>query len=90
MVRGAAFVGSLLLAWITLRPFGDLGDQQLRDISTGNETLTYLAFGGVGLLTIALAMRDNIRGLATLLTPAYALFGGWVVATVMLSLSTLR
>jgi O-antigen ligase len=86
VVRGAAFIGALLLAWITLRPFGDLGDQQLRDTSTGNETLTYLAFGGIGLLTIALAMRDNMRGLATLLTPGYILFGVWIVATVVLSL----
>jgi O-antigen ligase len=86
VVRGTAFIGALLLAWITLRPFGDLGDQLLRDTSTGNETLTYLAFGGMAVVTIALAMRDNMRGLATLLTPAYILFGGWIVATVVLSL----
>jgi O-antigen ligase len=86
LVRGAAFIGALLLAWISLRPFGDLGDQQLRDTSTGNETLTYMAFGGMAVVTIALAMRDNMRGLATLLTPAYILFGGWIVATVVLSL----
>ena len=31
-------------------------------------------------------MRDNMRGLATLLSPGYLLFGGWIVATVVLSL----
>jgi hypothetical protein len=86
VARGATFIGALLLAWISLRPFVDLGNQQLKDITTGNETLTYLAFGGMAVLTLALAMRDNIRGLATLLTPAYLLFGGWIVATVVLSL----
>ena len=86
VVRGATFIGALLLAWISLRPFVDLGDQQLKDLTTGNETLTYLAFGGMAVLTVVLAMRDNMRGLATLLTPGYLLFGGWIVATVVLSL----
>jgi O-antigen ligase len=86
VVRGATFIGALLLAWISLRPFVDLGDQQLKDTSTGNETLTYLAFGGMAVLAIVLAMRDNMPGLATLVTPLHALFGGWIVVTVALSL----
>ena len=86
VVRGATFIGALLLAWISLRPFVDLGNQQLKDTSTGNETLTYLAFGGMAVLAIVLAMRDNMPGLATLLTPLHVLFSGWIVATVALSL----
>lgn len=86
VVRGTAFIGTLLLAWISLRPFVDLGNQQLKDTTTGNETLTYLVFGGLAVLMVALAMRDNMRGLATLLTPGYILFGGWIVVTVVLSL----
>jgi O-antigen ligase len=86
VVRGAAFIGALLLAWISLRPFGDLGEQQLKDTSTGNETLTYLAFGCLALLTLVLAVRDNWRGLSTLFTPGFILFGAWMVASVVLSL----
>ncbi|HTB01999.1 MAG TPA: O-antigen ligase [Bradyrhizobium sp.] len=85
VIRGATFIGALLLAWISLRPFVDLGNQQLKDTTTGNETMTYLVFGGLAVLTLALAMRDNLPGLATLLTPAYLLFGGWIAATVVLS-----
>jgi O-antigen ligase len=86
IVRGATFVGAFLLAWVSLRPFIDLGDAQLIDSTTGNETLTYVAFGGLAVLTVALAMRDNIRGLLTLLSPGYILFGGWIVVNVRLSL----
>jgi O-antigen ligase len=86
LVRGAVFIGALLLAWVSLRPFGDLGNQQLKDATSGNETLTYLVFGGMATLTLALAMRDNMRGLASLITPVHVLFGGWIVATVALSL----
>ena len=85
VIRGATFIGALLLAWISLRPFVDLGNQQLKDTTTGNETMTYLVFGGLAVLTLALAMRDNLPGLATLLTPAYLLFGGWIATTVVLS-----
>ena len=78
LVRGATFVGALLLAWISLHPFADLGNVQLGDVTTGNEVLTYLAFGCLGVLALALALRDNWRGLSTLLTPAFMLFGGWM------------
>jgi O-antigen ligase len=85
LVRSFTFVGALLLAWISLRPFIDLGDQQVSDASSGNETMTYAAFGGMAVLTIALAMRDNIRSLATLITPGFVLFGAWMFVTVILS-----
>ena len=86
VLRGAAFIGALLLAWVSLRPFVDLGNQALKEFSTGNETLTYLAFGSMALLMVALAMRDQLRGLATLVSPGFVLFGAWIVVTVLLSL----
>jgi O-antigen ligase len=86
IVRGATFIGALLLAWVSLHPFADLGDQQLADLSTGNETLTYLAFGAFAVLSLALVMRENMPGLASLLTPGFALFGLWMALTVVLSL----
>ena len=58
----------------------------MKDLTTGNETLTYAAFGCLAVLTVALAMRDNMRGLLTLLSPSFILFGAWVLLTVVLSL----
>ena len=46
---------------------------------------TYAIFGGLAVLTMVLAMRDNMRGLATLLTPAFVLFVGWLCVTILLS-----
>jgi O-antigen ligase len=86
VVRAATFVVSLLLAWVSLRPFIDLRDAQLKALSTGNETLTYLAFGCLAIVSIALAVRDNGPALLTLISPGYVLFGGWMVVTVILSL----
>ena len=86
LVRGGTFIGILLVVWVSLRPFIDLGNAALKDVSTGNETPTYLAFGVFTLLTMALAMRDSLPGLRTLLSPGYMVFGGWIVLSVMLSL----
>src|SRR3954469_26056035 len=78
LLRAGAFIGALLLVWVSLRPFADLSGAQLRDLTTGNETLTYAAFGCLALLTVTLAARDDMRGLATLLSASFVLFGGWV------------
>ena len=55
-------------------------------MTTGNETLTYAAFGCMAVLAVVLAMRDNMQGLLTLLSPGYLLFAGWIATTVLLSL----
>lgn len=84
-VRSLAFIGTLLLAWISLRPFADLGELEVGDVSTGNEAPTYLAFGCLAMLMVALAVRSGMRGLASLLTPSFLLFGAWICITVVLS-----
>jgi O-antigen ligase len=86
IVRGVTFVGTLLLAWISLHPFPDLGDMQIGDATTGNELTTYAAFGGLAVLTILLAMRDGMPGLASLPTRAFVFFCLWVGVTIVLSL----
>jgi O-antigen ligase len=85
VVRGATFVGTMLLGWVTLHPFESLGDLQIGEVGTGNELATYATFGALSLLTLALALRNDARGLATLLTPAFVLLGAWLLVTVVLS-----
>ena len=86
VARASTFVGALLLAWISLRPFIDLSDTLLSDVTTGNETWTYAAFGFFALSTVVLALRDGMPGFATLISPGYLALGGWTVTTVVISL----
>jgi len=86
VARGTIFVCALLLAWVSLRPFVDLGDMMITDVTMGNETWTYAAFGCCALLTVAMAMRDGKRGYATFASAAYLAFGSWILATVIMSL----
>jgi O-antigen ligase len=84
-VRAATFIGTLVLAWFTLSPFANLAEQARKDATSGNELPTYLTFGCLGLLAIALVLRDNMRGLKSLWSLAFLLFGSWMVLTVVLS-----
>jgi O-antigen ligase len=86
IVRGAAFIGAFLLAWVSLRPFVDLSEMQIGDVTSGNEIPTYIAFAGMAVLTVGLTLRDSMRGLATLRSRGFVLFGGWILASVVLSL----
>src|SRR6202042_2708661 len=85
VLRGATFIGALLLAWISLRPFEDLAELDLAETTSGSDTITYLVFGGLALLTAFLTVPGNRKGLAALLTPGFLIFGGWIVVSVMLS-----
>jgi O-antigen ligase len=84
-VRAATFIGTLVLAWVTLGPFADLAEQMRKDATSGNEVPTYLIFGCLSLLAIGLVVRDNIRGLRSLWSPAFLSFGSWMALTVVLS-----
>lgn len=85
IVRGAVFVGVLLLTWVSLHPFEDLSNMQIGDVTTGNELPTYALYGGLAVLMAVLVWRDNIKGLATLLSPTFMLFIGWLCLSVLLS-----
>lgn len=85
VVRAGTFIGTLLLAWITLRPFADLGELQIGDVSTGHDLPTYVTFAILAGVAVWLAMRDNAQGLATLLTKPFILFAAWLCITTVLS-----
>ena len=58
---------------------------QIGDVTTGNVATTYMAYAALAVLTLALAMRDNVTALRTLLSPSFVLFAAWLCFTVVLS-----
>ena len=81
IVRGATFVGTLLLGWISLHPFEDLGNMQIGDVRHRQRAGDLCGVRRASaVLTVALAMRDNdARGWRRLLSPAFVLFGAWLL-----------
>jgi O-antigen ligase len=84
-LRDGVAVAVLLVVFVTLTPFSDLGDTKLLELSSGNETATYLALflllGAAGLLLHrtagpmlrSLATTENLLLLAWLLVVSVAL-----------------
>jgi O-antigen ligase len=84
-LRSGVAVAILLVVFVTLSPFSDLGDARVLEQSSGNEAATYLAlFGLVGLAGLllhrtaglplhALATAENFLLLAWLLAVSVAL-----------------
>ena len=84
-LRSAVAVAILLVTFVTLTPFADLADPKLLEVSSGNETATYLALlvlvGCAGLLLHQsgssplrwLATAENLLLLAWLLVVSVAL-----------------
>jgi O-antigen ligase len=84
-LRSGVAVAILLVVFVTLSPFSDLGDAKVLEQSSGNEVATYLAlFGLVGLAGLllhrtaglplhSLATAENLMLLAWLLAVSVAL-----------------
>ncbi|MFB9263618.1 O-antigen ligase family protein [Bradyrhizobium erythrophlei] len=85
VVRGTMFIGILLLVWISLHPFEDLGDLRVGEVTSGKEAFLYGLFGVLMVAMLALTVQDNTPALKSLLTPAFVLFAGWICVTVVLS-----
>ena len=85
VLRAATFIAALLLAWISLKPFVDLSEPDFADTISGNDTITYAVFGGLAVLTALLTIPDHRRGLASLLTPGFLIFSGWMLVSVVTS-----
>ena len=76
--RGATFVAVLLIAWITLRPFTDLGDAGALDLSSGRETATYVSFAILALLCLGQVIGTDRQGLRCLAVPSFVGLSLWV------------
>ena len=83
--RAITFVAALLLAWITLKPFSDLGDVQALDLSSGREAATYICFAALALFCISQVIGTDRRGLRCLAVPSFGGLAVWIGLTCLTS-----
>jgi O-antigen ligase len=83
--RAMTFVAVLLLAWITLKPFSDLGAAETLDSSSGRETETYLWFGALAAFCLLQLVGTDRPGLRCLAVPSFVGLGVWVGLTCLTS-----
>ncbi len=85
LVSSAIALAILFVFFVTLTPFSDLGDPKVIELSTGNETLTYVTvFGFAGLAGLILMLQRRLP-LRALGTKANLLLFAWLMVSVVLS-----
>jgi O-antigen ligase len=84
-VRGAVFVAFLAVAWISLRPFGDLGSPDNLDISTGRDFALYAVFAVFAAVTAFLVWDADRPALKALGAPSFLILIGWIGLTCLTS-----
>lgn len=82
VARCLGFVGVLMLAWISLRPFQDLSGLDLADHTTGNEQLTYMVFASLAVLGLAYIFAYHLPALKALAAPRLIALTGWIMFSV--------
>jgi O-antigen ligase len=86
-VRGGLAFAILLVVFVTLNPFSDLGDPKVLELSSGNETVTYITLFLLVALSAGLLYRAGSLPLASLATRENLLLLAWLLV-VSVALST--
>jgi O-antigen ligase len=84
-LRSILFVAVLVLAWVSLHPFGDLAAADALDLTSGNETATYALFALFAAIGGALVWQSDKAALRALTNPAFVLLAAWLVVSVVTS-----
>ena len=84
VLRGALFIGVFLLIWISLEPFGNLGDATTIDVAAGRG-VTYALFGFLAMLSLALVAWRHAEALRSFISTPYILFGCWMCINLLMS-----
>ena len=85
VARCAGFVATVLLIWVSLRPFPDLSDPGFADLDKGKLASTYVALGIFSVAALALTVFRHGRALRSLLTPMFVILCCWVCINTVFS-----
>ena len=84
-LRSIVFVAVLIVAWVSLHPFGDLAAADALDLTSGNEAATYALFAAFAAIGGGLAWQADRAALRALASPALIMLAAWLVVCVCTS-----
>jgi O-antigen ligase len=85
VARCVAFVATVLLIWISLRPFPDLSDPGVADLDRGKLASTYITLGIFSVAVLALTVFRHARALRSLMTPMFMVLCCWICINTVFS-----
>ena len=84
ILRGALFIAVLLLIWISLQPFADLGNADGGRWRHRTRP-TYALFAFLAVLSLALVTHRHAEALRSFVSTPYILFGCWMCINLVMS-----
>jgi O-antigen ligase len=83
--RCAGFVATILVIWVSLRPFPDLSDPGVGDLDKGKLASTYITLGLFSVATLALTAFRHATALRSLMTPTFMILCCWICINTVFS-----
>ncbi|HEX9471051.1 MAG TPA: O-antigen ligase [Bradyrhizobium sp.] len=85
VVRCIGFIATVLILWVSLRPFPDLGDPTIGDGEKGKLATTYITLGMLSVVVLLLTAFRHAQAFRSLLTPMCLLLCCWMCINTVFS-----
>ncbi len=85
VVRCIGFIATVLILWVSLRPFPDLGDPTIGDGEKGKLATTYITLGMLSVVVLLLTAFRHAQAFRSLVTPMCLLLCCWMCINTVFS-----
>jgi O-antigen ligase len=94
VARGIGFIATILIVWVSLRPFPDLSDPGFADLDKGKLASTYVTLGILSVVALMLTASRHAQAFRSFVTPMFLILCCWMCINTAFShdfgLSSLR
>lgn len=84
-LRCLIFVAALVVVWVSLQPFSEIGETASGEAGSGKLASTYLAFGLLAVVSVAAAMSANRPALRSFGSPVFVALAAWMIVNIAAS-----
>jgi O-antigen ligase len=78
VARGIGFIATILIVWVSLRPFPDLSDPGFADLDKGKLASTYVTLGILSVVALMLTASRHAQAFRSFVTPMFLILCCWM------------
>jgi O-antigen ligase len=85
VARCMGFIATVLVLWVSLRPFPDLSDPGIGDADKGKLAATYVTLGIFSVVAVALTAFQHAKAFRSFITPTFLMLCCWMCINTIFS-----
>jgi O-antigen ligase len=78
VARCIGFIATILMVWVSLRPFPDLSDPGFADLDRGKLASTYITLGILSVVALTLTVSRHAQAFRSFITPMFLILCCWM------------